>query len=157
MVLTIFDLMNIQKVGIFYVQGQQWKNVGVAFYYISKIVKKNICCFSSKRRSLSLAKSLNVKFHQKSNQKEQPFRHEFNQIFQTIFINFYIFLFQYTAKLEQTEPEPLAPVKEKDETVEYKGDEMGEDILAIKLDDPVANAAASKIQVISQDLFPNCE
>ena len=41
----------------------------------------------------------------------------------------------------------LNTLKEKDETKEYKGDELGEDILSIPLDDPAANAAASKIQV----------
>ena len=46
-------------------------------------------------------------------------------------------LVQFTANLVPT----LNTLKEKDETQEYKGDELGEDILAIPLDDPVANKA----------------
>ena len=42
----------------------------------------------------------------------------------------------------------LSTLKETDETKEYKGDELGEDILSIPLDDPAANKAASKIQVL---------
>ena len=60
--------------------------------------------------------------------------------------------FQYTASLVPT----LNTLKEKDETKEYKGDELGEDILSIPLDDPAANAAASKIQVRTRLLCVDC-
>ena len=46
----------------------------------------------------------------------------------------------------------LSKVTEKDEKGDYKGDELGEDILAIPLDDPAANAAALKIQVCSRSV-----
>ena len=41
----------------------------------------------------------------------------------------------------------MQPIKEKNENSDYKGDEMGDDIKNIDLSCPVANAAASKIQV----------
>lgn len=40
----------------------------------------------------------------------------------------------------------MNPITEKNENNDYKGDEMGDDIKNIDLNDPVANAAASKIQ-----------
>ena len=51
--------------------------------------------------------------------------------------------FQVSAKLESG----MQPIKEKNENSDYKGDEMGDDIKNIDLSCPVANAAASKIQV----------
>ena len=41
----------------------------------------------------------------------------------------------------------MRAITEKDEKSDYKGDEMGDDIKNIDLSCPVANAAASKIQV----------
>lgn len=41
----------------------------------------------------------------------------------------------------------MQSIKEKNENSDYKGDEMGDDIKNIDLSCPVANAAASKIQV----------
>ena len=51
---------------------------------------------------------------------------------------------------EEVKPdEKSAEQKKAEANPEYMGNEMGEDILSIPLDDPVANAAASKIQVKS--------
>jgi len=61
-----------------------------------------------------------------------------NSVFHWIFLNF-----QVSAKLESG----MQPIKEKNENSDYKGDEMGDDIKNIDLSCPVANAAASKIQV----------
>ena len=53
---------------------------------------------------------------------------------------------------EKTE-EKSAEQKKAEANPEYMGNEMGEDILSIPLDDPVANAAASKIQVCHKAFF----
>lgn len=52
-------------------------------------------------------------------------------------------------KEEMKQDERSAELKKAEANPEYMGNEMGEDILSIPLDDPVANAAASKIQVKS--------
>ena len=49
--------------------------------------------------------------------------------------------------------EKSAEQKKAEANPEYMGNEMGEDILSIPLDDPVANAAASKIQVCHKAFF----
>ena len=57
---------------------------------------------------------------------------------------------QEEVKKEEVKPdEKSAEQKKAEANPEYMGNEMGEDILSIPLDDPVANAAASKIQVNS--------
>ena len=71
-------------------------------------------------------------------------------------------------KKEEVKEEKSAEQKKAEANPEYMGNEMGEDILSIPLDDPVANAAASKIQVPQKrnfqkindrilETFPRCK